>query len=68
MGLGVFVLFGILVLQRVIRYYIWMIKERRFNALAVACICVLVVILLRTMTDTGIVYASTTSASSYGPI
>ena len=55
-GLGVFVLFGILVLQRVIRYYIWMIKERRFNALAVACICVLVVILLRTMTDTGIVY------------
>ena len=55
-GLGVFVLFGILVLQRAIRYYIWMIKERRFNALAVACICVLVVILLRTMTDTGIVY------------
>ncbi len=55
-GLAAFVLFGILVLQRVVRYYIWMIKERRFNPLVVACICVLVVILLRTMTDTGIIY------------
>ena len=55
-GLAAFVCFGVLVLQRVVRYYVWMIKERRFNPLVAACICVLVVILLRTMTDTGIVY------------
>ncbi len=55
-GLAAFVIFGILVLQRVIRYYIWMIKEHRFNQLVVACICVVLIILLRTMTDTGIIY------------
>ncbi len=55
-GLGVFVLFGVLVLQRAVRYYIWMIKEHRFNSLAVACLCVVLIIVLRTMTDTGIIY------------
>lgn len=55
-GLAAFIIFGILVLQRVIRYYIWMIKEHRFNQLVVACICVVLIILLRTMTDTGIIY------------
>ncbi len=55
-GLGIFVIFGVLVLQRVIRYYIWMIKEKRFNQLVVACIAVVMIIVLRTMTDTGIIY------------
>lgn len=55
-GLAVFLIFGILVLQRVIRYYIWMIKNHRFNPLVVSCICVVLIILLRTMTDTGIIY------------
>lgn len=55
-GLGIFVIFGVLVLQRVVRYYIWMIKEKRFNQLVVACIAVVMIIVLRTMTDTGIIY------------
>lgn len=55
-GLGLFVIFGVLVLQRVVRYYIWMIREKRLNQLAVACIAVVMIIVMRTMTDTGIVY------------
>jgi O-antigen ligase len=55
-GLAAFILFGILVLQRAVRYYIWMIRKRRFNPLAVACLCVVLIIVMRTMTDTGIVY------------
>ena len=55
-GLGIFALFGVLVIQRVIRYYIWMIREHRLNPLAVSCICVVLIIVLRTMTDTGIIY------------
>ena len=55
-GLGIFVIFGVLVLQRVVRYYIWMIKKKRFNQLVVACIAVVMIIVLRTMTDTGIIY------------
>ena len=49
-------IFGVLVLQRVVRYYIWMIREKRLNQLAVACIAVVMIIVMRTMTDTGIVY------------
>ena len=33
-----------------------MIKSYRFNPLVVSCICVVLIILLRTMTDTGIIY------------
>ena len=55
-GLGLFVIFGILVLIRVIRYMIWSYKNKHQNKLAIAGICIIATILLRTMTDTGIVY------------
>ena len=55
-GLGLFLLFGILVLIRAARYYIWMVKNGRVNQLAILCLCIVLVIILRTMTDTGILY------------
>ncbi len=55
-GLGLFVIFGLMVLVRVIRYMIWSYKNKNQNKLAIACICIIATILLRTMTDTGIVY------------
>lgn len=55
-GLGLFLLFGILVLVRAVRYYIWMIRNNRFNSIAVTCIAAVLVILLRCMLDVGIVY------------
>ena len=33
-----------------------MIREHRLNPLAISCICVVLIIVLRTMTDTGIIY------------
>ena len=35
---------------------IWSYKNKNQNKLAIACICIIATILLRTMTDTGIVY------------
>lgn len=55
-GLGLFLLFGLLVLIRAVHYYVWMVKNDRFNPLAVLCLCIVLVIILRTMTDTGILY------------
>ncbi len=55
-GLGIFVVFLFMLLIRMARYYIWMVKNNRINQVAVACGCILVSILLRTMLDSGIVY------------
>lgn len=55
-GLAVFVLFGIMVLIRCLRYYLWMCKEEKANYIAISCIAVVATIVLRTMTDTGIIY------------
>ena len=55
-GLGIFLIFGVMVLARVIRYMIWSYKNKNYNKLAIACICIIATILLRTMTDTGIIY------------
>ncbi|MDD6032055.1 MAG: O-antigen ligase family protein, partial [Oscillospiraceae bacterium] len=55
-GMGIFVLFCVLLVIRSIRYYIWMIKNDRVNKVAIVCFCIVVITLLRTMTDTGIVY------------
>lgn len=55
-GLGLFLIFGLLVLIRVIRYMIWSYQNKRQNQLAIASICIVATILLRTMTDTGIIY------------
>lgn len=55
-GLGIFVVFLLMLLIRAARYYIWMIKSRKVNPISVVCLCMLLAILLRTMMDTGIVY------------
>jgi len=55
-GLLIFVLFGVLVLIRVIRYMIWSFKNKKQDKIVISSICILFVIILRTMTDTGIVY------------
>lgn len=56
LGLAIFVIFGILVLIRIIRYMIYSFKNKKQNRLVIASICILAIIILRTMTDTGIVY------------
>ncbi len=55
-GLLIFVLFGILVLIRVIRYLIWSFRNKKQDRIVLSSVCILFVIVLRTMTDTGIVY------------
>ena len=55
-GLGLFVIFGVFVLVRTVRYYIWMVRNDRMNSIAIACIGMIVVILLRSMLDVGVVY------------
>lgn len=55
-GLALFCLLAVMVLVRSVRYYIWMVKQNQLNRVAVTCFCIVAVILMRTMTDTGIVY------------
>lgn len=55
-GLGIFLLFGVLALVRAVRYYIWMVRKDCLNSVAVALLTIVLIILLRTMTDTGILY------------
>ncbi len=56
LGLLIFLLFGILVLVRIISYMVWCYKTQNQNKIVLSCICIVAIIILRTMTDTGIIY------------
>lgn len=55
-GLAIFLVFGVFVIIRTMRFFIRSLKEKKYDPIHGIYILVAAVILLRTMTDTGIIY------------
>lgn len=55
-GLAVFALFALLFFIRMLRYYFFMVKEKRDHPAVISAMAIAMVIIVRSMTDTGLVY------------